>query len=326
MLKIIGIKTNDGFYITDNINADSYFNSQLKDKVINKESLLSTFNKDWFKTKDEPISVERYVAQPSINKRYELRDKSLSGSLKDIYKYEDVFIKYDNDYSKIFVPDFEKIMPLYDYIEDKQSSILEPIDFEYETITKIKEIKTPEQITYKTYGEWGKVGNRITNENIKADMISLIITPKVLIHEAPSYLSRKDTYDIIRAHIKDNINPKVAEITSDYDFCFTVVKKIKLAKEHVYKVDINDNFFGLLGRRKKKPKYETRVQKTRKVQVFEMCHNPYQGYTPIEPFSGENQDDLKRIIDNYLSHIISVINEPLCECDKCNGTGVLLNE
>lgn len=37
------------------------------------------------------------------------------------------------------------------------------------------------------------------------------------------------------------------------------------------------------------------------------------------------QEDLKNNIDNYLKHLISIINEPLKECIHCNGNGVVLN-
>ena len=68
------------------------------------------------------------------------------------------------------------------------------------------------------------------------------------------------------------------------------------------------------------------------VKVFEMTHaahnggKGYQNYTLITPFEAENQEALKEYIDKYLEELITIINEPVCECDKCNGTGVLLNK
>ena len=136
-------------------------------------------------------------------------------------------------------------------------------------------------------------------------------------------LGIKETYDIIRTFIKDNINSQVAEISTDYDFCFAVSKKIKLAKEYTYQVDVNSSIF--FDRKKKKPKYETRLQSNRLVKIFEMCHEKYQSYTPIIPFEAENKEALKLYIDNYLEHLIQIINEPVCECPNCNGSGIIFN-
>lgn len=52
----------------------------------------------------------------------------------------------------------------------------------------------------------------------------------------------------------------------------------------------------------------------------------YEKYTLITPFGAENQEALKEYIDEYLEELIIVINEPVCECDKCEGQGVLLNK
>ena len=322
MIEIIGIKTNDGYYITDNLKNESYFSSQIKSKIINSEPVESTFHNSWFKINGEPKTVQQYEPQPPINRRYELKDNFLSDKLKDMYLWDDVFVEINEDYENVFIKEFSAIFPLYEYKEDKQLPILKDVEFTYRTLTEIDEIKTPSTFSYKRVGQWNhEKYPPATEKDLEFDMISKIITPALLLPSTPCSLNRKATYDIIRAYVKENINPKVAEITSDYDFCFTVKKKIDLAKEHKYEVDVNNSIFS---NKKRKPKYETRLQKSRSVQVFEMCHAPYQGYTSIEPFKAENQDDLKTYIDNYLDHLIKVINEPLCECDKCNGTGVLI--
>ena len=54
-----------------------------------------------------------------------------------------------------------------------------------------------------------------------------MLTPEFCIHERPCKLtSKKQMYSIVRNWIKTNINPKCAEITNDYDFCFTVKRKL----------------------------------------------------------------------------------------------------
>lgn len=326
-MNLIGIKTNDDYYyITDNIGGDSYFHSKIAGKVVNGNPVEPTWHKDWFKVKGEPIKVEYYQSHPNVNKRYELRDKSLSDKFKDVYLFDDVYKGEDGNYNPFFSDEFQSIAALYCLESDEVEPTLESMDFTFQKLVEIEEVKTPQGFSYNRSGQWSfEKYPDVTDKNVKYGMIDLITVPSLLLPTRPSKLTIKESYDIVRAYVKTNIDPKVAEVTSDYDFCFTVKKKINLAKEHVYQVDVNDNFFGLLGKKKKKPKYETKVQKVRSVEVFQMCHAPYNGYTPIAAFAGENQDDLKDNIDNYLAHLISVINEPLHDCDKCNGAGVLIN-
>jgi len=78
-------------------------------------------------------------------------------------------------------------------------------------------------------------------------------------------------------------------------------------------------------KKKRKPKYETKVVRFNEVKVFEMTHEGYKGYTNIEPFQGIGETGLKEYIDTYLNHLISVINEPLKYCPCCEGSGVKLD-
>lgn len=325
MMKIIGIKTNDGFYITDDLkNERDYYNSltQLASMLINGEKPEQTFQKKWVKVKSEPKSIQQYVSQPSINKRYELIDKLLKDKFKEVWLLEETTVKVECEQVRAegFIPD------LYEYKQDDQPNILQDVEFEYQTIVEIDEIKTPEIFSYKRSGEYdnSKDYGNVTEKDIKYDMISQIISPAILLHTQPCKLGAKESYDLVRKYIKQNINYDVAEITSDYDFCFTVKKKIALSQPHVYQVDVNNTFFG----KKRKPKYQTRVSKHDSISIFEMtpANKPYERYTPLPPFEGDSQDSLKENIDSYLRHLIGVINEPLQYCECCNGTGVKFRE
>jgi hypothetical protein len=55
-----------------------------------------------------------------------------------------------------------------------------------------------------------------------------MLTPEFALHERPCSITSKQTYDIVRYYVKENIDPKQAEVTSDYDFCFTVKKKVAI--------------------------------------------------------------------------------------------------
>jgi len=314
-MKIIGIKTNNGYYISENHENKSYFNGSLESCIVNNERLLSTFKKDWYKVAEKPFLIQRVIKGTSTNRRYELINKELKTVFPEMIPYQDT-IDEDGD----MLDYFSSIKGLYEYKYDLTEDTLEDISFDFEEILSIEEIKEPNSLSYKRYGNYSKPILNLTDSNVKYDFVAEIITPSILLHTQPCKLSRKESFDIVRAYIKDNINPKVSEITSDYDFCLTVQKRLPLAKPYAYQVDIN------IGRRGRKPKYETRYKKESKVVIYEIAPSKYDTYTVIEPFVGENQEDLQKNIDSYLNHIITVINEPLKFCSCCDGTGVVFNK
>lgn len=326
MLKIIAIKTNDKYLITENVGNIGHFESGLQSFYFDGVQPNRMFKKNWFSIKSKPLKIEKEIEQKSINKRWELKPEFNSDMFKPIWLYENILDEYGG-----WIEEFENISGLYDYKEDKQPNILQNIEFEWDEILEIDIFKEPTGFSYKTSGQWSsKTYPNVTEKNLKYDILSEVLIPDILLHTQPCKLSSKNTYDIIRNFVKENINPRNAEITSDYDFCFTVKKKIPLAKPYSYTVDVNNNIFS---GKKKKPKYETRLVDKKSITIFEMAHNQaasngkgYDGYSLITPFEAENQDALKEYIDTYLETLINVINEQVCECDKCDGVGVLLNK
>ena len=191
---------------------------------------------------------------------------------------------------------------------------------------KIKELPNVPYFQYKAGKFWNSFkqeygSTNITSSNIQHQEVDKIIFPSILLPNTPCKLSSENTYKIIRAYIQDNIDPKVAKITSDYDFCFEVVKKIQLAKPYT-----SERTYKPKGRRK--IEIVKTFRDTRDARCFEMTHSGsnYKGYTTIKGFEGNNEADLKEQIDAYLKDLIEFINEPLKECPNCNGVGVLLNE
>jgi hypothetical protein len=324
-MKIIAIKTNKGYLISNNIENKNYNSSSLGSLLFDSFLPEKTFKLDWFKIKNKPTKIEKEISQPTINRRWEIKSEFNNGTFKSVWLYQDV---YDEDFN--MVEEFRNIKGLYEYKEDEQPNVLQNIDFEWEEILEIDIFKEPTGFSYKTAGQWShKEYDDITEKSLKYDILTQVLTPSILLHTQPCKLSSKNTYDIIRKFVKENINPRVAEITSDYDFCFTVKKKIPLAKSYTYETDVNNNIFS---GKKKKPKYETRLVDKKSVTIFEMTHDQaggngkgYGKYTLVTPFEAENQDNLKEYIDAYLDNLINAINEQVCECDKCNGTGVLFN-
>lgn len=150
--------------------------------------------------------------------------------------------------------------------------------------------------------------------------VDQLIFPDIIQQFRPCFLSSKETYAIVRYYIKNNIDPKEAEITSDHDFCFTVKKKVS-KKPHTWTSETKK----ANGRSYARPRVKTHTTSHTSVQIFEMTHDGrnYDGYSVIKGFKGVDQEDLKQTIDAYLEELINYINLPLHECETCAGTGTM---
>ena len=294
-LQLIAIKTKDSVLISDNIDGDSYHRSRLERYLYDGNKPNNTYKKDWFKLDKLPEKIETKVEPKQINRRYELKE---GFSVTDMTPkvIEESYIDDESEYYEV--------KGLYDLKYDTTETTYEEIDFEINIIEELDE------------------GFEITEQKFdyKYNLLDRIQTHPVLLQNMPCELSKKETYSIIRNHVKNNINPKVAHITSDYDFCFTVEKKIDLAEVEEYTVDVN------MMNKRRKPKYEKRFKRMRSVKIFEAAPKPYNSYPVVKPFTGENTEDLNEKVEEYLSDLMDMINEPLADCPNCKGKGVILDE
>lgn len=325
MINLYVIKTEKGYYISDR--PTGWDSDLLKGCYIDGELPKATFDKHWFFVKNKPKIIEKEISQSSINYRYELIDKSMkTDKIKMVFKREDVAEL--NNYEWIWKDAYAHLESLYQLECDEQPDIKEKIEFEIEVVYEIKKLDEPKDFHYRILEKRGFGASKkteINRDDIQHQLIDKIVFPSIMQHLTPSVLTSEQTYHIVKAYIKDNINPYYAEITSDYDFCFAVAKKIRLLEHEKYTIDVNASWFS---KRKRKPKYETRYHKNRKIQIFEMTHkgDNYKNYTAIKGFEGKDEKDLKEKIDYYLKCLIECINKPLTECPKCKGNGVIIDE
>ena len=144
------------------------------------------------------------------------------------------------------------------------------------------------------------------------------LTPEVLLHERPCFLPSEQTYSIIRAYIQNNINGAVARITSDYDFCFTVKKKVAV-KPWTKRREILTS----RGKSYRPPKFFTSHVEYREVEIFEMtpAKAKYGTYTVIEGFKGDNYRNLADNIRAYLDeqNRLEFINQPVARMPDLSG-------
>ena len=316
MLNIIAIESNKGYYIS--IHPLEY-NNPLLYRLFDGIKGQLTFHRDWLLIPNKPSKVSRIEKQGNINHRFILKDDTLKGKIPlEIIKDNAGHYEINCEDNRVFVwkPELDMYKSLYEEVSDEQpdKEIIE--DFSFDIILKINDINIPPKFLYTASPI------NITSNDIKHQILDQILFPSLIIHETPCRLSSEDTYKIVRKHIQENINPKVAKITSDYDFCFEVSKIVPLAKPY------NREYKPLKRNRYHNPKVETILVSNKFIKIFEMTHDrtKYQGYTPIDGFEADNESELKQNIDDYLKNLMDYINEPLKECHACNGTGVLLNK
>ncbi|MER1274847.1 hypothetical protein RJD11_09825 [Bacillus velezensis] len=294
-MKLIGIKTNNCFLVSDNIEGKKYFHSQLDELFFDGKRATETYKSDWFKLDKEPSVIEKQMPAKKINHRYELKEGFQETDLTP----QVINVSYIDEESEYY-----EVKGLYDLKFEEVPQQNEKIEFEMNVIEEID----------------GELKLQSHNFNLNYNLLDRIQTHPMLLETKPCHLSREESYKIIRNHIKANINPKLARVTSDYDFCFTVVKVLELYKPHEYVVDLNAMY------KRRKPKLEKRFQTKREVEIYNVAPKAYQSYPIVEPFSGKDVEDLKSNIKKFLDDLMAKINEPLVECECCKGRGVILNE
>lgn len=322
-LQIIMLKFNDCVYIADPTRTKSYdsysrITSGYKFDGVDGEG--TNFNV-WLRLDKEPTMITKNGTTKCINYRYTLIDKSLASDKIPLTLIRDDVIEYDEDNDVIWKSEWKHLQSLYELEYDTITTDDIPVEFEMVDIIIFDNSGYPPSIKYSVNGEYNKPNAwKITNRDVKHQLLDELIFPSPSIHTRPCTVSSEDAYRIIRQYVKNNIDPKWAEITSDYSFCFTVKKKIEFTKPYSIEREIKKSN----GKSYRKPKFQTLFSNYRSEVVFEMtsAEDKYKGYTIIPEFVGEDEEDLKQTIDAYLEHLMSVINEPLIDCPCCGGTGV----
>lgn len=323
------IETDAGIFLKRcNVNVkDAGFLFSITNLSFDGELPTNTHHEKWVKIKGMPKRVTYFTRPQPINLRFELIDTSLASEKIPLS------IPRDEAGGGISVYDFEwydnykNLQSLYHLIHDTTEPQEVEVEVKFNILCKVANIPDYESFSYATPKERSFGSKEIvmlTEYNIKHQVIDEILFPDLLLATKPCRLSSKETYGIIRQFVKSNINPQYAEITSDYDFCFTVEKRIPLAKP--YKTSREDK--NKKGGSYHPPRITETLHVVRKKVIFEMTNDKdkYNGYTPIAGFIGENQSDLKNNIDCYLKELINYINAPIIECPHCQGMGVTMPE
>lgn len=319
MFKIKAIKTDVGYYLQeDRVQNRWNTNSGLENYIFDGAAVQKTFNPQWVKVDRKPKVVKKLKNKTYTNKRFELINPELvSDKIKLVIPFSN--IETDGDFN--WTGEYSSLQSLYCYKHDEEKSQYEEVDFELEVILECDQIKEYGGFSYPIQRTcWESEGyTNLTLDDLTHEELDTILFPDIILPARVSKLTNEQSYKIIRKYIQDNINPKYARITSDYDFCLSVSKRISLSEPEPYQKQINSLSA-------KKPKYKTEYRHERGLTFYEVAPKAYQKYPVVTPFVGKNIEELKESIDKFLEELINKINEPLKDCECCKGRGVVWNQ
>lgn len=319
MLELVGLKSDKGFFFTDNIDNSEYHHSYINNYFYDRKEAKITNKKFWFVIDNEFSKVERFISAKKEIKGYKLKD-GFPVSDKTPKKVDIEFFKFIDDDDDGYYKNGE-IKGLYEAEYKEIPEYYEDVEFNLKIVGEVKTSKVNHVFSYKILDKWNKEF-KITEKDVTYNFINEILYTIPELSQTECELTRKQSYDIIRKYIKDNINSKYAEITSDYNFCLTVKKKLYLIEPEKYVIDVNFNPFS---KRKKKSKYETRYRTINKVECYETSPDGYKDYSVVEKFKGKDIKDLHNNIEKFLKELIGYINEPIEYCPHCGGSGIILD-
>ena len=275
--------------------------------------------------------VETKVAAKQNKIGYEVKEEApeaLKASLKPYYSLEECGYYLDDGDACFKNEEFKAIRSMY-----KESYEIIPEYWEERGVTHVvlgnitvDNWQEPEKMEIKFHAE-GSWNNKIETADLSSVVcysdIERILTPGFLLHNRPCSLTSDQVYKIVRAHIKDNINPANAVVTPDYDFCFTVKRKVKhtpvTTKTEIKKQN---------GRRYATPKFSTHTTSYKEIEIFEMtpASKKYGTYTVIKGWQADNLLDMQEQLKYYLDMLMEEINADVQQCQHCHGVGAIVNK
>lgn len=274
--------------------------------------------------------VERKKEPRALLVGYKMKEdvsEALKAALKPSYVLDEVGYHYDDSIEEYVFSNKEfdaiKAMYLPEYAMTEESWEEVPVEHVVLGELTIENYEQPDKMVVKVQEDrsW-------SSEAVDVDLASIVcyedfermLTPGFMLHTRPCSLSSPQVYKIIRAYVKQNINPRVAEITSDYDFCFTVSRKVAIKPITTKREQKKAN-----GRSYATPRFSTQTISYKSIPLFEMTDSShrYQGYTVIEGWEANNLQEMKEQVKHYLDTLMEEINTEWKECECCGGIGAI---
>ena len=338
IVKLHYYKTNLGLFLRNlwgsgynNYNAMSHFSDYRLNGVVYDDNTLVAGAWLPMLGVDAISKVETKVSAKKIHVGYKVKEdvpEAVKAGLKPEYTLEETGFHCDSEGDFVFSAEFSPLRSLYEPTYEISPEKWEEREFEAVCLGayEVEDYQQPEKMKIKLHREhtsWGGVKTEEVDLSfiVCYSDIERILTPSFMLHKRPCFLKPDQVYKIIRAHIKENINPHCAEITSDYDFCFTVKRKIHHPPV-VSKVEIKKSN----GRSYATPKFKTTSTTHKSVELFEMAPKAYNNYTVCQGWQAESLEEMKEQVRLYLDALMEEINKDVELCSCCNGVGAVVKK
>lgn len=322
-IEILQYKTNVGYFVKV---STAYSYNILGGYIVNGITQEEAIKVNGYaKLDSEVVSVQKKIASIRKVSHYTLKDKELESSKLPLV----VQHYWDEDLEETRLQGVEGYEALYEPVFEETEERLEDVPFviinmgEY-TIDDPTNIKDRKIKLAGVSNMWhGKAIEEELSKVVVYDDIVKLLTPEFALTQAPCKLTSHQMYRIVRQYLLENLDMKENIITSNYDFCFTVKKRV-----HTRPFIVTESY--LASRNKFKSKQVTKTEK--QVEVFEMTYagykgaGGYEGYTCIPELHGDNLQDLSDKLDEYLYDLVHVLNKKVHECECCNGTGHIVEK
>ncbi len=318
-MKLKAYKTNLGLFVEPQ-------NSVYGEHRLNGSIPLVT---GWNHLKDvhEITSYEVLSAGQNLLVEYTLKISSVAcDEIPLSLSPEQVSAYYDDVNDEYRWRNFEEYRALYKPVYEQQPSEWKESPFELTVIREIQidNYEKPIEMKIGTQVKMQSPSWNVSDELAKVVLyedIERILTPEFLLHERPCQLAPTQLYSVIRNYVKVNINPKAAFVSSDYDFCFSVKKRIAIKP-----VTTKTEVFKPNGRRYATPKFTQKTVASKDEIIFEMAPKEYQKYPVLTHWYADNLKDMAEQLKQYLDKLMAEINAEVEECQHCNGCGAIVKK
>lgn len=310
-------KTNVGYFVKCNTQYH-YANQYILNNI---EPTAHIVVNGYVRLNEELSSVKRLVKGSRTLVHFKLKDEELACEKLPLIatQYWDEYLEENR------LKGVEGYEAMYEPVYQQQEDQVVDVSFEVVNLGTF-EIEDPSNIKNRKIKEVGHGRSKIVELDLSQvviyDDIIKLLTPEFALHQAPCQLSSKQMYSIVRQHLKENLDMKENSIMSDYDFCFTVKKRV-----HTKPFLTTESYY-----RGNKLKTKSTTKNEKFVEVFEMTWNGYkndrgyEGYTCIPELHGDSLEDLSNKLDKYLDDLTNTLNKKVEECTCCNGTGHVVHK
>ena len=321
-VEILQYKTNVGYFVK----AQSSYSYHICSNMFYNGVADTNYNRinGYIKLDNELTSVQQKIQPTKKILHYTLKDKELESSKLPLVvsqywdeEEEETKLLGVEGYEALYEPVFEETP---EELVDVPFVVINMGEYTIDNPTNIKQRKI-RSASEGSYGNSKVIEQELKNVVAYDDIVKLL-TPEFALEQVPCKLSSHQMYKIVRQYLLENLDMKENIITSNYDFCFTVKKRV-----HTKPFITSESSYS--GKKLK----TKQVQKNEKqVEVFEMTYSGYkgaggyEGYTCIPALHGETLQDLSDKLDEYLYDLVHILNKKVHECECCNGTGHIVEK